>query len=74
LGKYSVDLDFPGDVPLRVLNNFGFDLDIEEHRDMLVAEVESVQPVLFVLDPLYLILSDDVNNADRLRRFLSVGC
>lgn len=71
LGSTSVDLDFPRDLPLKVLNNFGFDLAIEEHRDMLEAEVAEVRPVLLILDPLYLLLGGaDENNAAQLRPFL----
>lgn len=71
LGKVSVDLDMPADVPLRLLNNYGFDLSIEEHRDMLWAEVELAQPVLVILDPLYLILGGaDENHSAQLRPFL----
>ena len=71
LGKVSVDLDFPKDVPLRLLNNYGFDLALEEHRDMLEAEVDSMRPVLLILDPLYLIFSGaDENSSASLKPFL----
>ena len=56
LGKRAVTLDFPDEVPLRLLNNWGFDLTQEEHREALWAEVDAVRPVLVVLDPLYLLL------------------
>lgn len=70
LGSVSVDLDFPTDVPLRLLNNYGFDLGIEEHREMLEAEVRELRPKLVVLDPMYLIIPADGNSADALRPFL----
>lgn len=70
LGSTSVDLDFPVDVPLRLLNNYGFDLGVEEHRDMLEAEVSDLRPKLVILDPMYLIVPADVNSADALRPFL----
>jgi hypothetical protein len=71
LGRSLVELDMPADVPLRLLNNFGFDLDIEEHRDMLWAEVDQLKPVLVLLDPLYLILGGaDENHSAQLRPFL----
>jgi len=71
LGSRSVELDMPADVPLRLLNNYGFDLSVEEHRDMLWAEVELTKPVLVILDPLYLILGGaDENQSAQLRPFL----
>jgi len=70
LGKVSVDLDFPKDLPLKVLNNFGFDLTLEEHREMLEAEVNEFRPILVILDPLYLILGGDENSTAALRPFL----
>jgi hypothetical protein len=71
LGKVSVDLDFPDDLPLKLLNNYGFDLALEEHREMLEAEVEAWAPKLLVLDPLYLILGGtDENSSQSLRPFL----
>jgi AAA domain/RepB DNA-primase N-terminal domain len=70
LGSVSVDLEFPVDLPLKLLNNYGFDLGVEEHREMLEAEVSELSPKLLILDPLYLILPADYNQADSLRPFL----
>lgn len=71
LGRSLVELDMPADVPLRLLNNYGFDLDVEEHRDMLWVEVDQLRPVLVLLDPLYLILGGaDENHSAQLRPFL----
>jgi hypothetical protein len=71
LGRSSVQVDFPRDLPLKFLNNYGFDLGLEEHRDMLEAEVEEMRPVFVVLDPLYLILGGaDENSSAQLRPFL----
>jgi AAA domain len=55
LGRWSVDIDFPDDIPLRLLNNFGLDLSDEDHREALEAEIAAIRPVLVVLDPLYLL-------------------
>jgi hypothetical protein len=71
LGTKSVELDYPSDLPLKVLNNFGFDLALEEHREMLEAEVDEMRPKLLILDPLYLILGGaDENASAQLRPFL----
>jgi hypothetical protein len=71
LGKMSLELDFPTDVPLKLLNNYGFDLAVEEHREMLEAEIDETRPVLLILDPLYLILGGaDQNQVNTLVPFL----
>lgn len=71
LGKTSVELELPADVPLKLLNNYGFDLSIEEHRDMLEAEVAALRPALVVLDPLYLIFGQgDENKSSDIRPYL----
>ena len=58
------------DVPIRLLNNFGFSLGLEEHRNMLEAEVEAFKPKLVVLDPLYLMMPADTDRASELQQFL----
>jgi hypothetical protein len=71
LGSTSLELDFPVDVPLKLLNNYGFDLAVEEHREMLEAEISEAKPVLVILDPLYLILGGaDQNHVKELVPFL----
>jgi hypothetical protein len=71
LGTSSVELQFPSDLPLKLLNNYGFNLAVEEHRDMLWAEVERERPKLLILDPMYLILAGaDQNQASSLVPFL----
>jgi hypothetical protein len=58
LGKVTYEIDFPVDQPFHVLNNYGFDLSIEEHRDMLVGQMEEIRPAFLILDPLYLIIGN----------------
>jgi hypothetical protein len=71
LGTQSVELQFPTDLPLKLLNNYGFNLAVEEHRDMLWAEVERERPKLLILDPMYLILAGaDQNQTTQLVPFL----
>jgi len=71
LGKKTVEIEFPADIPLRLLNNYGIDLTDEEDREMLEAEITNVRPVLVILDPLYLIFGGvDVDRANLLYPYL----
>jgi hypothetical protein len=76
LGDRTLQIEFPrsdaDDLPIRYLNNFGFNLALEDHRDMLEAEVEAFRPVLVVLDPLYLVFgAGDENSSASMRPFLA---
>jgi hypothetical protein len=71
LGKKTIELEFPADIPLRLLNNYGIDLTMEEDRDMLEEEITRVRPVLVILDPLYLTFGGvDVDRANLLYPYL----
>lgn len=60
----TVRLDFPDEAPLYMLNNYGFDLDDEEDRDLLVEEIRRVGAAMVILDPLYLMVGDkNINHA-----------
>jgi hypothetical protein len=70
-GQVVMSLDFPSDLPFRLLNNFGFDLGEEEHRIALWNIVEEYRPKLVVLDPLYLTVGDvDTDKVYHLRPVL----
>jgi len=71
LGSTVLSVDLPADVPFWILNNYGFDLSMEEHRDMLEGYVSEVRPVLLILDPMYLIFGPiDANSMKDLQPFL----
>ena len=71
LGSTVIDVDLPSDVPMRLLNNYGFDLSVEEHRDMLEAEVDELRPRLLILDPMYLIFGAiNANQMGEVQPFL----
>jgi hypothetical protein len=71
LGKKTVELEFPADIPLRLLNNYGIDLTMDEDREMLEEEITRVRPVLVILDPLYLTFGGvDVDRANLLYPYL----
>jgi hypothetical protein len=65
-------ITFPKSLPIKILNNWGFNLTLTEHRTMLERMLDKVKPVLLILDPLYLILGDtDDNSAQDLRDTLN---
>jgi len=69
----TVEIQFPKDsgIPLHVLSEFPFDLTDEDHRRGLVDKVNEVQPVMVLLDSLYLMLGDvNENQAHELRPIL----
>jgi len=69
--RLTREMSVRGEVPMWVLNNYGFDLSREEHRDMLEAYVDEVRPRLLILDPLYLIFGPiNASAMDQLQPFL----
>jgi hypothetical protein len=71
LGKKTIELEFPADLPLRLLNNYGIDLTLDEDREMLEAEIANVRPVLVMIDPLYLAFGGvDTDKASQMYPFL----
>ena len=57
LSREVLEIEFPRDIPLRLLNNFGVDLTHKAHREAIEREVESVRPKLLILDPLYMLFA-----------------
>jgi hypothetical protein len=71
LGGHTIELEFPAEIPLRLLNNYGIDLGDDEHRQMIEAEVAAVRPVMLIFDPLYLALGGvDTDRASALYPYL----
>lgn len=69
--KHLARLEFPTDLPVSLLNNWGLNLAVEDHRDLLEQEIASIRPALVVLDPLYLILGGvDTDRAKELFPYL----
>lgn len=54
LGSHVIRLDFPKEAPLKLLNNYGFDLTDDEDREMLEEAVRVEGARLVILDPLYM--------------------
>jgi len=68
-----VEISFPADsnIPLHVLSEYPFDLTDEECRVGLIDKINEVQPVMVLLDSLYLMLGDvNENQAHELRPIL----
>lgn len=66
-----MEIDFPHDLEFWLVNHAGVDLTDEDHREALIADIERIQPVLVILDPLYLMLgSADENKSHELRSTL----
>jgi hypothetical protein len=70
LGKQTIRVDFPPDLPLKFLNRSGFNLDLEEHCEMLEAEIEEFRPRLVVLDPMYLMVGADESSSSGMQPYL----
>jgi hypothetical protein len=65
-------ITFPKELPIKILNNWGFDLTTTEHRLMLERMIAKIKPALLILDPLYLMLGRlDDNSAQDLRETLN---
>lgn len=67
-----LDVQFPDDVPLYMLNNSGFDLTDKDCLKMLDEKTKEVEPLLVILDPMYLMLGGvDENSMKELRPILN---
>ena len=61
----------PNDLPLYFSNNFGVDLTSTDSRELLENTIKKINPVLLILDPLYMMLGKvDENNATEVGEVL----
>jgi hypothetical protein len=68
--KHISHISFPRELPLKLLNNYGFDMLNEEHRELLEEEIRDMSPALVVLDPFYLMCGGaDLNRSDQVAPF-----
>jgi hypothetical protein len=70
-GDDHIRLQFPPDLPIHFVNQQGFMLTDDSHKAALEKLVSEVQPVLVVLDPLYLMFDNDLNLAKDLSPVLN---
>jgi hypothetical protein len=65
-------ITFPPILPIRMLNQYGFNMTNEEHRELIQEEIKRYKPVLTIFDPLYLMLGNaDVSSEKDLRPILN---
>jgi hypothetical protein len=65
-------ISFGEDLPVKILNNAGFNLTDENHFEWLRRTVKAMKPELIVLDPLYLMTPGiDENSATEMTPILS---
>lgn len=71
-GQYSPMSFMAEDVEdFRFCDNWGFNLTVEEHREMLEGVIAMSEPALVILDPLYLMLGGvNYDRHDQLQPFL----
>jgi hypothetical protein len=63
---------FPPVLPIAILNQYGFNLTDEAHREMIQKKIKQFNPSLVIFDPLYLMLGGtDENNSKELRPILN---
>lgn len=71
LGKKTLSLEFPPELPLYFLNQKGVQLDSPVHQKQIEQLIQTVHPVLIIFDPLYLMFSGDLNSAKDLGPLLA---
>lgn len=68
----GIKVTFPPALPIRFLNQYGFNLTDESHRKVIEREIKNFNPVLVIFDPMYLMLGGvDENSAKDLRPILN---
>lgn len=66
-----IDVEFPDPLPIYYINQSSVVIDNPVHQKLLQQAVEEIEPVLVVLDPLYLMMSGDISNAKDLNPILT---
>lgn len=69
--KRKLKVDFPPELPIHFLNNYGYTFSDPLHREELEDAIEELQPKLVILDPLYLMFDGEINSAKELNPILS---
>jgi RecA-family ATPase len=49
---------FPDDVPFHLVNRKGFSMDREDQRELLIGEIQRLEPIMVILDPLYYMIGE----------------
>lgn len=67
----KLHIEFPPDLPITFLNQQGFTLSNEDHRNQVESLIRNIKPVLVVFDPLYLMFDGDLNSSKELNPILN---
>lgn len=72
VGKVNFpEVTWPPDIPIDYINNQTINLLDPVDRDLVDQHIGDLQPVLTILDPLYLMFSGDINSAQELNPILT---
>lgn len=71
INSHKVNIEFPPDLPITFLNQQGFTLSNESHRNQIESLISEIRPVLVVFDPLYLMFEGDLNSSKELNPILN---
>lgn len=67
----TISIEMERELPFWTMNRCGFDLSVESHQDFIQNYISEVQPVLVILDPMYLIFGQtDANSMRDLQPYL----
>lgn len=66
----GVNIRWPKDLPLYLVNNSGYTFSTEENRDEIEELIDSIKPRAIIFDPLYLMFEGDVNSSSELQPLL----
>lgn len=62
---------FAPELPITFINQQGFMLSNEDHRNQMEEMIKEIKPVLVIFDPLYLMFTGDMNSAAELNPVLT---
>lgn len=71
LSKSTLNIEFPPSLPITFINQQGFTLTNREHQLQLENLIKEKNPVLVILDPLYLMFDGDLNSSKELNPVLN---
>ena len=67
----NLRITMPEDLPIKFINQQGFNMSEDSHREDLEMIIQKEKPVLIVFDPLYLMFAGDINSGQDLNPVLN---